>query len=84
MLNMSNLIKCPKCGEEIEISTALSETIKGDLEKELTLKIHREAEQKYKLEDKNQTNILEFDPRLRIYSYDESTMQRILLDESNK
>lgn len=39
---------------------------------------------KYKLEDKNQTNILEFDPRLRIYSYDESTMQRILLDESNK
>ena len=45
---------------------------------------NRFSKSKYKLEDKNQTNILEFDPRLRIYSYDESTMQRILLDESNK
>ena len=35
-----------------------------------------------KLEDKNQTNILEFDPRLRIYSYDRKTMQRVLLEES--
>lgn len=39
---------------------------------------------KYKLEDKNQTNILEFDPRLRIYSYDESTMQRILLENNQR
>lgn len=39
---------------------------------------------KYKLEDKNQTNRLEFDLRLRIYSYDESTIQRVLLEEGNK
>jgi hypothetical protein len=36
---MANTIKCPKCGEEIEISEALSQTIKADLEKDLTQKI---------------------------------------------
>lgn len=50
---MANNIKCPNCGEEIEISEALSQTIKADLEKELSekikMKLMEESQEKTKL-----------------------------------
>ncbi len=46
---MTNLIKCPKCGEEIEISEALSHSIREGVEKDLTIKIQKEAEEKFAL-----------------------------------
>jgi len=60
---MANNIKCPNCGEEIEITEALSQNIKADLEKELSekikMKIMEESQGKTKaleeeLKEKNQ------------------------------
>jgi hypothetical protein len=55
---MANAIKCPHCGGEIEITEALSQTIKADMEKEMSEKI--KIKTKY-LEDeiKNQNLKLE-------------------------
>lgn len=47
---MANLIKCPKCGEEIEVTEALSATIKDELGKTLHDEGFKEAEEKYKVE----------------------------------
>lgn len=47
---MANLIKCPKCGEEIEVTEALSATIKDELGKTLHDEGFKEAEEKYKIE----------------------------------
>ncbi len=52
---MANNIKCPNCGEEIEISQALSQTIKADLEKELSEKIKA----KFVEESQEKTKLLE-------------------------
>jgi hypothetical protein len=52
---MANIIKCPSCGEEIEITEALSQTIKADLEKELSEKIKA----KYAEESSEKTKLLE-------------------------
>lgn len=52
---MANNIKCPNCGEEIEISQAISQTIKADLEKELSEKIKT----KYAEESQEKTKLLE-------------------------
>lgn len=58
---MANTIKCPNCGEEIEISEALSQTIKSDLEKELTEKIKARLD----IETKERTKILEEELKLK-------------------
>ena len=76
---MANQIKCPNCGEPIEISTALSETIKGDLEKELTLKIHKEAEQKYKTEAEDAVKILSQELKLKTEKLEEARNAELLL-----
>jgi len=47
---MATLIKCPKCSAEIEVSTALGQSIRDDLEKELAGKYSKESEEKIKLE----------------------------------
>lgn len=58
---MANSIKCPKCGESIEISEALSQTIKSDLEKELSEKFKA----KYEVESVEKTKILEEELKLK-------------------
>lgn len=52
---MANIIKCPSCGEEIEISEALSQSIREDVEKEITKKV----EQKLKDESSQEVKLLE-------------------------
>lgn len=47
---MANLIKCPKCGKEIEVTKALSATIKDELGKTFHDEGFKEAEEKYKVE----------------------------------
>jgi len=58
---MANTLKCPKCGEEIEISEALSQTIKADLEKDLTQKI----ELKLREESGKEVRVLEEELKLK-------------------
>lgn len=52
---MANIIKCPNCGEQIEITEALSQTIKADLEKELSEKI--KIKTKYLEEELKEKNL---------------------------
>lgn len=47
---MSNRIKCPNCGTQIEISSALSQSVKEEIEKELENKHALETEEKVRLE----------------------------------
>jgi len=47
---MATIIKCPKCNEEIEVSLALGQSIRDDLEKELSLKYSKESNEKIKRE----------------------------------
>ncbi len=65
---MENIIKCPKCGEVIEITEALSQSIKIDLEKELSEKI----KQKYTEEVKTKTHLLEEELKLKNQKLEES------------
>ncbi|OIN90746.1 hypothetical protein AUJ42_02695 [Candidatus Collierbacteria bacterium CG1_02_44_10] len=55
---MTNQIKCPKCGEEIEVSKALSATVREQVEKRLTEKIFKEAELKFKFEAAEESKVL--------------------------
>ena len=43
--NMANTIKCPQCGEEIEISDALTQTFKADMEKDLTSRLSQKIKE---------------------------------------
>ena len=47
---MPNIIKCPKCGEPIEVSEALTATVKEELGKSLRQDCFKEAEQKFQQE----------------------------------
>ena len=58
---MTNLISCPKCGEEIEITSALSETIKAQIEKEISTKVKAETETRMRQESSDQLKILEIE-----------------------
>lgn len=69
---MANNIKCPSCGTEIEISSALSETIKADLEKTLTQKILKESEAKFKQDSEEKFKQLEEEIRLKTEKLDEA------------
>ena len=55
---MTSNIKCPKCGEEIEVSEALTATVRDQVEKSLTEKILREAEMKFKSEAAEESKAL--------------------------
>lgn len=82
---MANTIKCPKCGEEIEISTALSETIKADLEKEITSKVQKETELKLKQESEDQLRILSEELKTKTQKLEEARNAELSLrQEKNK
>lgn len=66
--NMANTIKCPKCGEVIEISEALNQSIKADLEKELT----KVLQTKYETEAQEKTKLLEEELKIKNQKLDES------------
>lgn len=55
---MTNKIKCPQCGEEIEVSEALAATVKEQLGKSLKEEGYREAEKKIKQELEEQSKSL--------------------------
>lgn len=76
---MSNNIKCPKCGEEIEVSEALSATIKQQIEKGLTEKIFREAEQKFKNEASEELKILKEDLKFKNQKLEETRAEALKL-----
>jgi len=65
---MANIIKCPSCGGEIEITEALSQTIKADLEKELSEKIGH----KYAEETKEKTKLLEEELKIKTQKLEEA------------
>lgn len=65
---MANIIKCPSCGEEIEITEALSQTIKADLEKELSEKI----KDKYAQESQEKTKLLEEELKIKNIKLEEA------------
>ena len=46
---MANQIKCPKCGEEIEISEVLRNSVKEEFEKDVELKFKKQNEGELKL-----------------------------------
>lgn len=76
---MQNIIKCPKCGEEIEISNALTQTIKADLEKELTVKIKNEAELKIRQESEENIKILTDQLKIKTEKLDEARNAELIL-----
>ncbi len=59
---MPNQIKCPKCGEEFEISDAMSQSNKEQLEKdreELKIKFEKESEEKVRVQLADKTKLIE-------------------------
>jgi hypothetical protein len=65
---MANTLKCPNCGEEIEITQALSQTIKADLEKELGEKVKNKTkylEDELKLKDQKLAEAREAELNIR-------------------
>lgn len=69
---MANLIKCPKCGEEIEVSEALSATVREQVEKGLTEKIFKEAEKKFKNEAAEESKVIQEELDFKTKKLDEA------------
>lgn len=65
---MANTIKCPNCGESIEITEAINQSIKADLEKELSEKI----KVKYAEESQEKTKLLEEELKIKNLKLEES------------
>ena len=76
---MLNLIKCPKCGEEIEVSEALSATIKEQLGHSLKEEGFKEAERKFKSEAAEEAKILKEELLFKTKKLDESREAELLL-----
>ncbi len=55
---MNNIVKCPSCGQEIEVGEALTHQIEADLEKKLSEKLFKQAEDKIRAESENETKEL--------------------------
>jgi hypothetical protein len=72
---MANTIKCPKCGEEIEITQALSQTIKADLEKDLSKKI----ELKLREESGKEVQLLEEELKIKNAKLSEAREEELKL-----
>ncbi|HOX96009.1 MAG TPA: DUF2130 domain-containing protein [Candidatus Woesebacteria bacterium] len=72
---MANTIKCPSCGEEIEITEALSQTIKEDLEKELTQKLEKRFVEK----GEEDLKVLKEELKLKTAKLDESRDEELKL-----
>jgi len=56
---MANLIKCPKCGEQIEITSALKAEISEQIKIEAKEEVRKELEEKNSLETADLKRILE-------------------------
>jgi hypothetical protein len=78
---MANLIKCPKCSEEIEVSEALSHTIKEQLEKDLKEKIFHEAEQKFKTESEEGVKLLREELKFKNQKLEETRDEALKLHQ---
>ena len=72
---MANTIKCPSCGEEIEITEALSQTVKEDLEKELTQKL----EKRFVERSEEDLKVLKEELKLKTAKLDESRDEELKL-----
>jgi hypothetical protein len=72
---MANTIKCPNCNEEIEISEALSQNIKADLEKSITQKI----EKKLRDESSEEVTVLKEELKLKTEKLNETRQEELKL-----
>lgn len=55
---MDNTVKCPQCGQEIAVGEALTQKIEADLEKKLSAKLLKQAEDKVRAESDSEKNEL--------------------------
>jgi len=78
---MNNMVRCPKCNEEIEVSEALSRTLKTELEKELSSKIQKEVEAKLKNESEENTQKLLDELKYKTKKLDEAREESIRLHD---
>ncbi|KKT50220.1 MAG: hypothetical protein UW64_C0006G0015 [Microgenomates group bacterium GW2011_GWC1_44_37] len=76
---MSNNIKCPNCGEEIEVSEALTATIKEQMGKSLRDEGFREAEKKFKSEAAEESKAIKEELDFKSKKLDESRESERLL-----
>ncbi|KKT30865.1 MAG: hypothetical protein UW41_C0010G0040 [Candidatus Collierbacteria bacterium GW2011_GWC2_44_18] len=76
---MTNQIKCPKCGEEIEVSEALSATVREQVERGLTEKIFKEAELKFKTEAAEESKVIKEELDFKTKKLDEARESERLL-----
>lgn len=88
---MANQIKCPNCGEEFEISEALSHSVKEELTKDLEAKIKKEAEAKFKSESDEKIKIIEEELKFKNEKLEESRekelklhQEKLLLEDEKK
>jgi len=88
---MANSIKCPNCGTQIEITEALSQTIRVELEKELSEKIFKAAETKYKSESEEKNKLLEEELKIKNQKLDEAReaeikirKEKLILEDERK
>ncbi len=85
---MANLIKCPKCGEEIEISSALSQSVREELEKDLAQKHAQDTDAKVRLEvqkalssTEEQLSLIKEDLKFKNEKLDEARKESLRLHE---
>ncbi|KKS94883.1 MAG: hypothetical protein UW68_C0001G0052 [Candidatus Collierbacteria bacterium GW2011_GWB1_44_6] len=78
---MPNQIKCPKCGEEFEISEALSHNIREEVEKDLTTKIQKELEEKYRLQSDDKLKLIEAELKFKNEKLEESRQESLKLHQ---
>lgn len=78
---MTNNIKCPKCGEEIEVSEALTATIKEQMGKSLKEEGFREAEQKFKSEAAEESKLLKEELKFKTKKLEETRDEALKLSQ---
>ncbi len=81
MIPMANLIKCTKCGEEFEVSEALTHSVREELEKSLTSKIYREAENKFKSVAEEEGKALQEELKFKTQKLDEAREESLKLHQ---
>ncbi len=78
---MANQIKCPHCGEEFEISDALSHNIREDVEKELKNKIQKETEKKFRSESDEKFKMIEDELKFKTEKLEQTRAEALKLHQ---
>lgn len=78
---MANPIKCPKCGEEFEISEALSHNIREEVEKDLRQKVQKETEAKFRSENDEKISMMAEELKFKTAKLEESREDALKLHQ---